>query len=254
MAGYQTAFESMKGLVALTENPMKSFNKNTYAQTFNHVYEQMLPAFDAIEELYKSVGEPDTMISNMAAAFVDEAVSCVSKGKNRREQEMIQMNLNMQLAVYVYPSILHYRGQSSQPLADAIGVQWKKAFPKSNVSQATVDSIQDGFKRKFCYITTAVCRTFGKPDDCYELSLLRDYRDGYLASQENGEELIRMYYDQAPSIVKHIDRRDNASEIYRSIWDTYLSECIGMIENGELENCRDLYIRMVEDLRKEYFS
>ena len=63
-----------------------------------------------------------------------------------------------------------------------------------------------------------------------------------------------MYYDQAPSIVKHIDRRDNASEIYRSIWDTYLSECIGMIENGELENCRDLYIRMVEDLRKEYFS
>ena len=36
----------------------------------------------------------------------------------------------------------------------------------------------------FCYITTAVCRSMDKADNCYELTTLREYRDGYLLRSE----------------------------------------------------------------------
>ena len=127
------------------------------------------------------------------------------------------------------------------------------AFPKSNLQAADYEFIEKGFHKKFCYITTAVCETFQKPDDCYELTLLRNYRDQYLAALPEGEEIIRAYYDVAPTIVKHINRQKNAGEIYRDIWSDYLSPCIHMIEEGKNEECKDLYIKMVRDLQKEYF-
>ena len=68
-----------------------------------------------------------------------------------------------------------------------------------------------------------------------------------------GEQLIRRYYDLAPTIVKHIDQKENRQEIYRRIWDDYLSECIRLIEGDELELCRQLYTDMVEELSQEYF-
>lgn len=92
-----------------------------------------------------------------------------------------------------------------------------------------------------------------KPDDCYELTLLRRYRDGYLAEQPDGEELIAMYYDVAPSIVKHINRQPDSAAIYSRIYTEYLLPCIRMIERGELSECRELYTEMVNDLKEKYF-
>jgi hypothetical protein len=177
----------------------------------------------------------------------------VNAEKKKRAREQRMMDLNLTMAVFVFPSILQYKGNSSQPLVDKILEGWKREFPKSNLAYAEYEEIEKGFHRKFCYITTAVCESSGRADDCYELTLLRDYRDHYLAEQPEGNEMIHEYYDVAPSIVKHINRKGNASEIYQSIWETYLSPCIHMIEDGELESCRDLYREMVYTLKDEYF-
>lgn len=83
--------------------------------------------------------------------------------------------------------------------------------------------------------------------------MLRDYRDNYLASLPNGKELIEKYYDVAPTIVKHIDQRADAKEIYCSIWEEYLSPCISLIESGQMETCRKRYEEMVYTLRDKYF-
>ena len=93
----------------------------------------------------------------------------------------------------------------------------------------------------FCYITTAVCESLNKPDDCYELTTLRKYRDEYLLSTESGREIVEEYYNIAPTIVKRIGRQDDAGEIYRGIWDEYLSPCIHLIEKGRKEECKDRY-------------
>ena len=78
-----------------------------------------------------------------------------------------------------------------------------------------------GLKKEFyCYITTAVCKSLNKPDDCYELNLLREYRDQYLMGTKDGE-ICKEYYNIAPTIVKRIDRSPDASEIYADIWEKY---------------------------------
>jgi len=102
-----------------------------------------------------------------------------------------------------------------------------------------------------CYITTATCEEYGKPDDCYELTAFRNFRDNWLAKQPDGKELIDRYYDTAPAVVELINRQPDRSDIYHHLNDFYLSRCLRYIEQGENEKCKDLYIQMMEYLYKE---
>ena len=102
-----------------------------------------------------------------------------------------------------------------------------------------------------CYITTAICEEFGKPDNCYELTTFRRFRDHWLKQQPDGEMLITRYYDTAPKIVDLINKQPNRTAIYQFINENYLSKCLLYIENGENEKCKNLYIEMMEYLYKE---
>ena len=253
MNNYLIALEGMKSMLLDIEKPMDSFKKKYYEDNFNKVYEKCLPTMDAIEEVYSSVMEPETFLHNMAQALVDTAVEKVEACSKKSQKESAMMDLNLTMAVFIFPALLNYKGTSSRPLVDQILVAWKEAFPKSNLQAAEYEYIEQGFHRKFCYITTAVCQTFQKPDDCYELTLIRNYRDGYLAKLPEGECIIKAYYDVAPTIVKHINKRKDSAAIYEGIWQKYLSPCISMIEEGKNEECKELYIEMVETLQKDYF-
>ena len=43
-------------------------------------------------------------------------------------------------------------------------------------------------------------------------------------------------------------------EIYRGIWNDYLSPCIRLIEEDRNEECRDVYSQMVRRLEKDYMT
>ena len=45
---------------------------------------------------------------------------------------------------------------------------------------------------------------------------------------------------------------DNQEEVYRGLWDNYISPCIQLIELGMYEDCRELYIKMVTELKNVY--
>lgn len=102
-----------------------------------------------------------------------------------------------------------------------------------------------------CYVTTAICEEYGRPDDCYELTALRGFRDNWLQYQPDGQAIIDRYYCTAPYIVKLIDRQQDRTEIHHHLNDTYLSKCLSYIEDGENEKCKDLYIEMMEFLYRE---
>ena len=70
------------------------------------------------------------------------------------------------------------------------------------IGHSDAASIENGLKRSFCYITTAVCKSLNKPDDCYELNLLREYRDQYLDGDKGWRDSCKEYYNIAPTIVK----------------------------------------------------
>lgn len=249
---YLTGIEGMPKLLECCEDSMQYFKRNLYADHFHKLYQMNVQTFDAIENGYNSVIDKEQFLKNMAGALIDCAVGKMAQCKRRSAKDRKMIDLNMEMVTFVFPMILEYKGNSSAPLTDKLVEAWKEAFPKSGIQAATYSEIEQGFHRKFCYITTAVCKTFDKPDDCYELTLLRNYRDTYLSSLPGGREMIQEYYDVAPSVVKHIAQRENADEIYCSIWNNYLSPCIQMIEEGQNDACRDKYEEMVRTLRGEY--
>jgi tetratricopeptide (TPR) repeat protein len=128
---------------------------------------------------------------------------------------------------------------------------------KGNKAQAQKDDnraveLDPSLKESGCFITSAVCTSFAKPDDCYELSQFRQFRDGWLTQQPDGPALIERYYRTAPAIVAAIDHSPQRDAVYRGIWDAHLAPCLLAIENDRLEDCKRRYISMVETLGAEY--
>jgi hypothetical protein len=107
-----------------------------------------------------------------------------------------------------------------------------------------------------CFITTATLQALGKnetADDCYELNLFRQYRDNYLLSTPEGYQLVEEYYRISPFIVEKINAQPNKEEIYQHLWEKYLKPCLREIEQENFERVKEIYIQMVEELKKLYF-
>ena len=252
MTDYQIAMEGLTSSIKDPELLIKSFKKNLYPDGFQKFYLSLVPALDAVEKLYLSVGEPDTMLGNMAQSFAAEAKDHYDRTP-KRSREVFFINQSLAVAGYVFPAILQYNGKCSVPLIEHIRKEWKECFPKSNIKSAPYEDIEKGFHRKWCYITTAACQVRGMDDDCEELNLLRAYRDTYMAGQSGGEDLILKYYDIAPSIVKHINLRPDSAQIYDRLWEKYIGPCIIAIREGRMEDCLSLYRQMVLDTKEKYF-
>jgi len=105
---------------------------------------------------------------------------------------------------------------------------------------------------KGCFITSAVCESQNKPDDCYELTMLRSFRDNWLSKQEGGSEAISEYYHCAPSIVTAIDQRPNAAEIWHGIYMKYIVPCVQRLESGDNPGAYRVYCGMVDGLKAQY--
>lgn len=105
-----------------------------------------------------------------------------------------------------------------------------------------------------CFITSAVLKSLNVEDDSYELRQFRDFRDNWLLIQPNGKKIIAEYYDISTVIVKEIEKSKDSSQIYKDIWNYYLSPCLSMIETSKFEECKQLYTNMVLYLKNEYYN
>ncbi len=116
----------------------------------------------------------------------------------------------------------------------------------------TLENSQKQNQNDGCFITTAVCENFGKPDDCFELTAFRNFRDGWLTVQPDGKNLIAEYYAVAPRIVANINRAANPEKIYETIREKYLEPCLNFIMRGDNLSCKNKYVEMVTELKKIY--
>lgn len=108
------------------------------------------------------------------------------------------------------------------------------------------------FRGESCFVTTAVCDSFGKSDDCYELTTFRKFRDTWLKAQPDGKSLIAEYYSIAPRIVANINSLADSAQIYKTIWQKYLEPCLNFIRCGDNLACKNKYIEMIYELKKTY--
>lgn len=118
-------------------------------------------------------------------------------------------------------------------------------------SEPVKSSEQEG-NTSFCFITTAVCEYYGKPDDCMELETLRHYRDSWLRKQPDGPQLIEEYYAIAPDIVRAMQASDKFGLYCEKLWAEYIEPCIDMINERKFEACKKHYINMVRYVQAEF--
>jgi hypothetical protein len=93
------------------------------------------------------------------------------------------------------------------------------------------------------FITTAACEYRGLPDDCYELQVLRSFRDNYLMQTPEGEALVARYYSEAPVIAECLTRSEDLEYAWSSI-----SRCVKLVEEREYEQAIRQYRDMFHNL------
>ncbi len=231
---------------------MKQFNKDRYADAYKEYCEKYNEVFAKLEEEYAAADDKDGLIKGYATAFKDHAAAERDRIEKKSDREHFIIDHNPVLTVYMLPALAGNGTEACSALAKEIADQWNATFTRYRISIGTFEEIDGGFKRKLCYITTAVCESLGKPDDCYELRTLRSYRDDYLMNCEDGSGIVKTYYDIAPTIVSRINKRDDRKQVYRDIFKDYIKPCISMIEEGKHSDCKKLYSEMVYSLRDEY--
>lgn len=248
---YNHALQKLQELIGTCYKPMQDFKKNLYEGVFQNFYSSHRSMFEAMEYVYQQDGNPDAWIHKMVSCVLEAAQADLKTLKFKGQKNQRLLDYNFLISVYLIPAVLKYPAEVSEPFADTLIASWNETFDTS-IGKARFDDIDSGFHRKLCYITTAVCESLGRGEDCYELHVLKKYRDRYLESTEEGHALVEAYYDIAPTIVKRIDRQEDRDAVYRNLYEEYLLPCIRKIEVQDYEACKVRYQEMVMELKARY--
>ena len=106
-----------------------------------------------------------------------------------------------------------------------------------------VKDVWNGVSKIFseCFITTAVCQSTGKPDDCEELTTLREFRDSYV--RPNYPELVEQYYREAPGIVTALQSQTclNQDWYWNHLYVRYIKPAVAFIQAGDQHSALAVY-------------
>lgn len=240
------AAEILAQLVTGNRPILDSFKRSKYDDCFHSYHCQCLRALQYLEQY-----EGDEQAMTHVAELTLDALEASWAARHIKAPDFKDQLL---IALYLVPALRYEDHAAGTEFTDIFHSHWAKRYPQSVFKIGSYAEISEGFRKKtgMCFITTAVCQAEGKPDDCYELTSFRAFRDNWLAHQDGGEALIRRYYEVAPKIVTIIDHADDAPKIYAWIRDTYLSQCLDSIEKGDNRTCLERYRVMVEDLCERY--
>lgn len=113
-------------------------------------------------------------------------------------------------------------------------------------------SVQPGTCAGDCFVTTACCEEFGRPDDGVELTTLRGFRDNWLIRQPGGAEDIALYYRLAPRICAAIAAHPRGRWELARVYATGILPCVALIKLGLFRAARHLYQRQIMRLQVRY--
>ena len=239
----------MISLFQETAEYAKKFHKKTYASDMDILLNRHGALLGRIREAFE---ESDEALAETASIIPDYAAKQLAAVPSKRKRDLACLDFNMNMVSFFVPLLGEISSVKTKEFTEKMIELYNERMPDNKIGHSTREQIQGGFKKGLCYITTAVCRSLDKPDDCYELTLLRNYRDQYLLESKEGMETVNEYYNIAPTIVKRIDRQEDSASIYAGIWQDYLSPCVRLIEEGKKKECQMLYSDMVRKLERKY--
>ena len=237
---------------------MDLFTRHTYKTAFDEYKGRQKDLIDAVDYLSSQQEDPDKYISQQVSRFLVGLVREINEekqGKGRADAQLVMHHYVMMLTVYVVPMLVDLHMETADKMADEIIRQWKALFPKYPFKKGKFEIFNKSFRKTvLCFITSAVCRSLGRPDDCEELRTFRDFRDSYMMQTPERMQDVRHYYEIAPAIVEAIDAREDATQIYQRIWKEDLSPCFVAIKTGRYEQAHRLYREMTERLERIFVT
>lgn len=103
-----------------------------------------------------------------------------------------------------------------------------------------------------CFLTSACADFAGLPDDCFELSVLRRFRDEVLTHMPRGKDDIALYYRVAPAIVERLGASPHRSRELARLYVLYVLPSAFAAWLGWAGVARRTYTRMMRDLAARY--
>ena len=263
-AGKETGGEEKECALSAVEEAKKALPDEIF--TFNISINQMnVKVYPTVFKNFQDIIAPFWPAFNRAAALdeektIEEISELLFSGYSgqlwKSEKKYVSnkfFDCRFTIASLLIPSLLEQKSEAAEKLADVFLAKWNKEYPKRPLGKATYELILKGFKRKFCFITTAACLALKKGDDCYELNALRNFRDNWLLSTEGGRKKVTEYYLFAPMIVQAINSSGKPKTEYERIWKSYLSPCLGFLEDCQNQRCEQKYESMMYELEKKWF-
>jgi hypothetical protein len=110
---------------------------------------------------------------------------------------------------------------------------------------------QPGNAPSSCFLTTACCGMVGLSDDCFELTMLRRFRDRVMLRTAAGRRDVERYYECAPAILAAMRARGETGRLRGLYFGTILPSAI-LIRLGFDGPARRLYTRMMLRLEARY--
>ena len=104
-----------------------------------------------------------------------------------------------------------------------------------------------------CYLTTACVEAMGYRDNCFELEVLRGFRDKFLMQDPSGKRAVREYYKIAPELVQSIEERDDARNIWQGVYRD-IRHAVSLILSGDFEGAFEHYQQMTLGLKRNYLD
>lgn len=150
------------------------------------------------------------------------------------------------LAVKNVPVKKKTAGKTKSPKKMAVKKSLKKVSPVKKKTKRKPETLM-------CFLTTACVHYYNLPDNGYELTTLRRYRDTYLAASDEGKNLIKEYYKISPGIVSQVEKDQNKKSVYAYIYSEVKLSCAA-IEKNKLAYAKRIYTRMVKSLQEKYFK
>ena len=149
--------------------------------------------------------------------------------------------------VYQYEYLEWYRKAASQGNVDAVNAIKEGLNTSARRVKKSGRSIG-------CFITTAVVKSLGEPDDCSELQALRKFRDTYMQDLPSRRTEVWEYYEVAPRVVAAVEASLDAGQEWNRVFGDFLAPAVEAISAGRLSEAHDLYRRMVRDLEAKWLG
>lgn len=248
--------ELAAAVLADEEAFVKRFSRSEYTGAFEDFMNRHADFYREAGILLSEESVPEAERFEDLSGQLIEAADGVMKDVARRDQLHAQNDLNLFMVCFVIPGFLEY-GDRVEKLRNkdamtALCKKWGGHFRDSRIQPASMEEIDSGFRRKLCYITTAACLALGRDAGSEELTVLKNFRDGWIQKTESGRALVHSYYDVAPTVVKRIAKEADPKSVYTDLWNRYIKTCVDLIHTGRNDEAVSCYGNMVKELSRRY--